>query len=679
MIKLADNSFMLTRPDELPASYVGVDRLFMDFETTSGDPKEPALQPYKHSKICGIAVSVDDDERIYYIPIRHNGLHAQNSNLPIEAVRRWLRDVVGSCKDWINHNVLFDAHFAAQEGTVFDAFNICQDGAIFGGRLVDTVVLAKLHYSDRFTGYDLDSLSKEWLGLEGKLERHKTFLKEIKSEDYGDVPPDMLGEYACHDVRLTRLLYKFVDGNKPAECAEVYETEIKLTAALFDIEREGMRVNEVELKVEKFKALNNLIGMADELQEMLGFELNPKSSQQVQDYLCVQSGLPVLMWKENKDYNADDPDDVESSATFDKKALALYEAHPVVRSNATLLRVVQLIRAYRSESQFLSLFVDPYLNLHSKGILHPSYNQIVRTGRMACRNPNAQQLNSRAKSLIHPPPGFAFLSYDYSQIEFRIIVHYIEDVDAIRAYNNDPTTDFHQWIADLVGIERKPGKVLNFAISFGAGKAKILSMLMADPDIIAPVSVEVQKLLTDGSITADAQVQVFTERCEKRARDVYATYHERMPGLKRCSYQASDACRRRGFIFCVDGRRRHLEDRASHRAFNSVIQGSAAGMMKERLVAVSPRYNKWIRDHGIRVLGNVHDETPFIVPLELAHDVSVQRELKRLLEDTRAKLRVPVLCEGGIGEKSWAECSYEKGDIVFENGKQVAGKLKELK
>ena len=75
--------------------------------------------------------------------------------------------------------------------------------------------------------------------------------------------------------------------------------------------------------------------------------------------------------------------------------------------------------------------------------MHPDYNQTVRTGRMSCRRPNAQQLSKEAKELILPFDNQHFVSFDESQVEFRLIVHYIQDSKAIEAFNENPDTDFH--------------------------------------------------------------------------------------------------------------------------------------------------------------------------------------------------------------------------------------------
>lgn len=612
-------------------------RLYLDFETTSFEASERAFNSWKGHRFCGVCITADDAPEAWYVPTR---CALTKWNLPLEAVLRWLRDVVGSCDEWINHNVKFDAHFAAI------------DGIHFKGRLVDTLTLAKLIDSDRMFkgGYGLKALSRDWLeeDISQYEDRVSTFLKGYKlphgkrTHDYGLIPADILGEYGCQDVLSNRRLYEYLRRRCPYDVSRVWETEIALTPVLFDIEREGMRVNDTELKIQEFKIMSELLEIEEQLHKQIGFPVEPHKNNSCYELLVTHFGLPVLAYNDS------------GNPSFDKSALADYLAHPKVSSDPELSKIVNTCLHYRKRHTLLTFFVRPYQEHAVDDVMHPDYDQAKRTGRLGCRRPNAQQLSKDAKLLIHPKKDEAFLSCDYSQIEFRLIVHYIRDIAAIKAYKEDPDIDFHRWVADLCGIARGPAKNINFAIGFGAGRRKVTSMLAADLDLM-------KDLQDKGGQQSSLS---FKERCTQRAENVYRTYHETLSGLRGTSRTAARRIAARGYVFNAYGRRRHLPEKAAHIAFNSIIQSCAADVMKERTVALAPRYNSWIRDLGLKIVASVHDETLLMGDREITKDPEVVSKIVKMLEDTTVKFRVPIRTSAGWSDKTWAEASSNDLEIV---------------
>ncbi len=652
MLHLGNGNSLVQSVEELPA-IEGVAELFMDFETTSFTPKRGGTEPYLGDKICGIGVTVNNDAPAWYVPIRHTD---PDWNMPLEPVIRWLRATVSTCKEWINSNVgNFDAHLAAEEE------------AHFTGRLIDTVVLAKLIDSDRLK-YGLKQLTQDWLHRDiDERDRLKAYLEGIESKNYADAPGDILGHYCCSDVINNRLLYRYILQQYDPAMKLAWENEINLTPVLFDMERLGMPVDVRELKIEKMKSLHKQIQLGDELHEDVGHEVNANSNQQVYDVLINQFALPVLA------YNKDKETGEIGNPTFDKDAMAAYMTHPSVIADPLKMRVVKNLKDLRHEIHFMGLFLEPYLNLNRNSILHPSYNQCVRTGRMSCRHPNAQQLNKRAKALIHPFDGYGILCCDYSQIEFRIICHYINDEEAIRSYLEKPDTDFHQWVADICGVKRKAAKCLNFGMGFGAGKAKVVKMLSGNPDVIEAVALQINTMIEKGLLNSENRVRAFNMECNKLASSLYTTYHERLPGIKATSRRAADIAKARGFVFNGYGRRRHLLSRFCYRGFNSVVQSYAADIMKDCTVKLAPRYNKKTRDLGIKLFSSVHDELGMMCPLEIIGDPEVHRFVKDTLEDATCKIKIPIITDMGFSLRNWAEASAD--DPIVVDGKVVGGPI----
>lgn len=650
---------------ELP-DLSGAKELFLDIESTSFDDDKDGFWPYNGDRVCGIAVTIDDEPWAYYIPYRHrNEKSPVPGNLPIEAVVEWIQTLPVDA-DWINHNVKFDAHFMRQ------------DGYEHRGRMIDTVVLAKLINSDRFD-FGLKILCREWLGMDMEdVDLIADYLKQLgkgnkKCRDYARVPIDMLGEYAGMDVLGNRELYRHLCWKRPEQSAQIWEIEIQLTPVLYDMECEGMYANRHQIMRETITTTERILEIHDRILELTGCEYTD-SNPHLFDLLCNQCALPVIEYtKPDKDGNGG------GNPSFNKDSLKAYSIHPSVTADPAIEELIQLIIEERRESHFKSLFLDTYLRLMTpEGCIHPSFNQLVRTGRMSCKQPNAQQLNKRAKNLILPPEGYDILRADASQIEFRIIAHYIQDEPTIQAYISDPWTDFHGFIAEQTHVGRPAGKTLNFSMGYGAGKKNVTNTLTGDPDIMREVGNLVNLLVEEGKLEESRRDSEYRRLCAMRAEDAYKSYHLRLPNLKKVTKKAASNCRERGYVYNAFGRRRHLPKKASHKAFNSVVQGGAMDYIKTRMNALSPRYNKKMRDWGIKPFVNVHDELAWFVPKGLLQrDPTVVPYIASMLAHQDVKFRIPFVWDMGFSEKNWNEASGD--EIVLDaDGKYLAGPLERI-
>lgn len=684
MIKLPNNFNIIQDVSELP-NIRGHKELFCDVETKRvfEDKKMGGLYPWKGDRICGISLTVDEDPTTWYVPVRHtsaSGNYNENKNLPIKPVMNWAGNIIRTAEQWINHNVKFDAMF----------FDVGDDISFGDTALVDTLTQCKLYYSDRST-YGLKPVCADWLNYDtGSLDQVKDFLAMLKSankkylKSYADVPIDILGKYAMDDVRMNRLLYRFLQdklqarieqtkGAKAEQVKQLIETEIKMTTVLFDMEKEGLRINNDQLKLESYKTLKVMIETASTIAELTGREFTNSNPCMV-DIFINQLGLPVLSTiKERKDGRYTDT----GRPCFDKDAMALYKVHPSVTSNENTNKIVQAICTYRTEQQYKSLFLDCFLHLGVDGRIHPNYNQAVRTGRLSCSKPNSQQQNYRSKKLIHPDEGCGFISNDYSQVEYRLIVHYAKIAPAIKAYNESPDTDYHQWVAELLNILRKPAKQLNFGMAYGQGKRGVTAKLMSNEHIIEMMGEQVNAMVDAGKLDPQLRLLKFEELCRNHAEKSYDAYHFTLPEIKKTSYAAIDVASMRGFVFNVYGRRRYLPGKASYKAFNSIIQSCAADVMKERMVAFSPRWNVETRNWGIRIAANVHDEVLSCVPLEVLRDPKLHSFVCDTLENTNIKFRVPILTGLGLSSINWSEAAGDESVIGGVFCKDViAGKLR---
>ena len=171
---------IIERLEQLP-DLSAEDLLCVDIESTSFNDAEKGYHPFNGHRICGVGVGTPDG-RTWYLPLRHAPLR-EAGNLPLEGALAWLKDLGRRERTWVGHNIKFDARF----------FYV--DGVELSGVLQDTVCLARLVNALRFSA-QLEVLSKEYLPPDECKDatRVKQELTARKTQDYGRIPVDILGE-----------------------------------------------------------------------------------------------------------------------------------------------------------------------------------------------------------------------------------------------------------------------------------------------------------------------------------------------------------------------------------------------------------------------------------------------------------------------------------------------------
>lgn len=625
--------------DELPR-FAGAKEVFLDLETT-GVPgvEKSSLSPYIGGRPCGIAITVDKCDDAYYIPVAHT---MERWNLPLTPVVRWLEDIFEQAELFTNQNVKFDAHFLAELSPVLAK-------RLSGIRMFDTMSMAKLIDSDRLT-YNLTDLCKAFCNIDISMyERElKDWLKAAKSKNYADVPADIMFKYAAVDVLATRELKRREEELRPSEIKFSWNLEHDLTPVLYDMERVGAYLDYRETQRRSLHALYQMLQAEEKLEQRLGFNINPASNKQCEDALCNGFGLPVLAYTDKGD------------ASFTVDALEHYLEHPQVHGNEELTSIIKGVLQYREYATMQSTYYEPFIRFGKRdGVLHADINQIVRTGRMSARTPNLMGLSGAAKELIIPPSGCGIIGFDYSQIEFRIIAHYLGNKAVIDSYLKDPWTDYHQLVADLCGAKRYDAKQLNFALGYGAGQTKAVSMLSSSPELRVKVLERVDADIAAERITPSERSIALNAGVTQAGKETFKQYHAMLPELKKTTRFASAVATRKGFICNAYGRRRHLGFKFAHKAFNNVCQSTAAELMKERLRALAPRYNPQIREWQLQPFAVVHDEIAFYGPELAVVDLGVRRYLATTLESPSATLSVPIRVDGKWSLKSWGDAGKD--------------------
>ena len=561
-------------PEEYP-DLRKYDEIAIDLETRDPDLKSKGSGSIiGNGEVVGIAVAVPG--RKFYFPIAHGS----GPNMDRKRTLEWFKDVCESDAIKIFHNAMYDVCWIRSMGLKIN------------GQIVDTMIAASLIDENRFR-FDLNSLSWDYLG-HGKNE--SALNEEAKSRgldpkaDMWQLPAMYVGSYAEKDAELTLELWQIFKKELLHQDVEsIFELETDLFPCLVDMRFLGVRVD-----VEKAHKLKQQLTLEEEallhqIKKETGVEVQLMAARSVAK-VFDKLGLPYERTAKSQ------------APSFTKNFISNHE-HPVVR----------MIAQAREVNKAHTTFIDTIIKHEHKGRIHADINQIrsdqggTVTGRFSYSNPNLQQLPARNKdlgpmirSIFIPEKGHRWGSFDYSQQEPRLVVHYAalhkfpSVNDVIDNYENDTSTDFHQVVADMAKIPRSQAKVINLGLFYGMGKAKLQAEL---------------------GVSKDKAVELFDQ------------YHAKVPFVKQLMNSASNRAQERGQIRTLLGRlcRFHLWEpnqfgmhkalpheealqehgpgirRAfTYKSLNKLIQGSAADMTKKAMLD--------LYKNGIVAHVQIHDE-----------------------------------------------------------------------
>lgn len=325
-------------------------------------------------------------------------------------------------------------------------------------------------------------------------------------------------------------------------------------------------------------------------------------------------------------------------------------AEPALQAFAGKDDLVDALLEYSDLNKLMTTYVMPYLggtitrtllgkaksvdkkSLLVNGRIHTDFVQYgAETGRFSSRNPNLQNIpNSRTdngkaiRNLFTAPEGYSLVVADYSQIEPRVLASFSQDRVLCTSYLEG--SDIYTTIGNTVGVDRSAAKTLVLAMMYGVGPDKVAS--------------------TIGMSVNDA-------------RQLLDDFLAKFPSIARYKKQVIAESKRQSpvpFASTLLKRRRYLPDlratelwkrsRAERQAFNTVIQGSAADLIKLAMI----RANKMIPQEANLIL-TVHDELVTVTPTELAEETAEQ--IRLAMEGIKA-LNIPMTAEINIA-KRWGE------------------------
>jgi len=367
-----------------------------------------------------------------------------------------------------------------------------------------------------------------------------------------------------------------------------------------------------------------LSGQIDVLRDLVlaaaGIEFNPDSPKQLANVLFSRMGLPVFK-------------KVKTGPSTDSS---------VLEQLATEHKLPGLVLDYRKLTKLLGTYVKAlgqYIH-PATGRVHTSFHQAgTSTGRLSSSDPNLQNIPIRTeegrqiRSAFVAARGCMLVSADYSQVELRMLAHLCRDDTLAAAFAANQ--DIHRIVAaevfgvdanDVTSEQRARAKTVNFGIIYGQ-TAHGLSRTLRIP--------------------------------RREAADFIKRYRRRFPMIEEFLQACVKQARENGYVETIQGRRRRIglidarnpqrRAAAERLAINSVVQGSAADLIKRAMINIARRICDESRPS--RMLLQIHDELLFETPVEA---VESDREMIVAEMSGAIELSVPLKVDAGVGA-NWME------------------------
>ena len=453
------------------------------------------------------------------------------------------------------------------------------------------------------------------------------FKKERRKKDFSDVSDDVICEFLS---KRTFFIYKLETILKNRLQNEQFlnifdKLESRLIPVLAQMEETGIKIdkkyfgefqNELEEKIDMLQ---------NEIYELAGEEFNIDSPQQLGEVLFEKLQIPSGK-KTKTGYSTN------------------VEVLEMIANNGELAEDKRIIGKklleYRAYKKLLSTYIEPIPKLADKeDRIHTTFNQNgTSTGRLSSANPNLQNIPVRTDDGIRIRTGFvakeghSLISFDYSQIELRVLAELSKDRNLVQAYQDDQ--DLHSLTArkiffkteedEISRNERSIAKVINFSILYGK---------------------------TPFGLSKELGITV------QEASQYIRTYFEEYPRVRKFLEIVTETAKLHGFVETFYGTRRYIsginaknkniQAQAVRMAVNTVVQGTAANIIKKVMIEL---FEEFKNDGNIKMLLQVHDELIFEVRDEVAKEY--MEKIEKIMENTVKFKKVPLKANGSLA-KNW--------------------------
>lgn len=538
----------------------------------------------------------------------------------------------------VHHPVYEPAPKQLDRATVFDIIRpvfFREDIAKVNSGIAFDIASTAKYFGEVAPGPYFCTVTEQWLlretfaqdkGLKALVKERYEF--EYDNEDVGksveSYPFDLVAYYSYCDALFPWFLHRdFLPQIEAQGLRPVLDLEMDVLNVVVGMKLAGARVDIPRLMELREDLQSRKAQTEDRIYHAAGHAFNLNSPPQKQKVLFDEQGLDA--WKKT----------AKGGRSVDDDVLQSHSGNPVVSA----------LIEFGDIDKLLGTYVDPWLNGWTyDGRIHADFVPYgTVTGRFSCRKPNLQniprpgtELGTLIRGAFIPEDGYRLVVADYSQIELVILAHYLGTgalyegfLKGIDPHRIHAAGVLHKAPEEVTKQERQDlGKTLGFAICYGAGPKKVASMAHVTED-------EAKQILGEYDRTFP-EVREFQKLTLRKAREHNPPVIRTLLGRKRRLPE-------------LNYRDYKVKSRAERQAFNALIQGGAADLIKTAMV----RADNLIPE-GVDLILTVHDEIVLEAPADLAEKSAEILNFAMTGPEIQELIRVPLKAEVNIVDR-WSD------------------------
>ncbi len=493
------------------------------------------------------------------------------------------------------------------------------------GIYADTKIMA--HLIDSQQGTELEKLSYGYLNYEA-VPAEKIVGKGTNRIPFSSASVDTAGAFAVEQANLALRLCSPLEKQLeqiPGGFEILRNIEIPFAQALARMQGNGAFLNVRTLRDQNALLNREAAAAAESIYIAAGEKFNLQSPKQLGRILFEKL---KISYPQKPGLNKD--------GTYSYST-----AEAVLQEIAPVCDIARLVLRFRLLMKLISTYTEKLPDMVLDGRIYTNFNQTgTNTGRLSSTDPNLQNIPARSEEgrnirrAFAAPKGYKIVSADYSQIELRLIAHFSEDPNLIKAFINGEDIHRHtaaqvlnKEIQEVTAQERSSAKAVNFGLMYG---------------------ISAHGLARQTGMTF------------KQAQNYITAYFKRYPAVQSYMQRVKDFAKEHGYVQTIAGRRicfgrvqglgRVQLAAVERQAVNAPMQGSAADIIKQAMIDI----DNWINtldESLVRPTLQVHDELVFEVKEEFLEEACLK--IQDIMKSAWV-LKVPL--EVGIGfADNWAD------------------------